>query len=320
MTLATRQVAHTTRAHRYLYVVDGTNLPIDPRGVLLISADPTAPNGVVMTPVAVLSVEDHLRYREAYRRVFDIVLGGILTYFEVSADALRARVEEANLAFAQRRFQPVTHPREAVRLVSDIRAAVLSLASAVYFHQDQTLQLASDLHCNDETVHTSVSKIFSNLFEANRGYRLLYNLRNLMTHHTMTAVKVSAGALAVADNRVEARFTLAIDRRVAAQSKKINKLVKAEFDQMQDDPDVLELLDELHSALYRADQHISEFLYPDIRESCGTIVEFDSLFSGAPGIRALVNDWNPHMPGQKPSWSSWAPQVFDYAYRQLGPS
>src|SRR4051812_8815576 len=53
---------------RYLYLVDGTNLPIEPRGVLLISPDPASPNGLRMAPVAVLSVEDHVRYREAYRR------------------------------------------------------------------------------------------------------------------------------------------------------------------------------------------------------------------------------------------------------------
>jgi hypothetical protein len=303
----------------YLYVVDGTNLPIDPRGVLLISPDSASPNSLKMTPVTVVSVDDHVRYREAYRRVFNIVLGGILTYFAVSAEALHAKVAEANQAFAERRFQPQTHPEEAVRLVSEIRSAVLSLASAVYFHQDQTYQLASDLHANDETVLASIEKVFKDVFDTNRGYRLLHSLRNVMTHYTMEAVTVSGRALQVADGRMEARFNLRIDRGVAARSKKINKVVKAEFERMQDDPDVLELLDELHSPLYRADQRISALLYPDMRQTCETIVEFDNLFKGAPGIRALVSDWNPGVRGQRPSWTAWAPQLFEFAHRQLAP-
>lgn len=310
-------IEHVRLSRSYRYVVDGINLPIDPRGVLLISPNSASPNSLRMTPITVLAVEDHARYREAYRRVFNIVVGGILTYFEVTADALRAKVAEANQAFAERQFRPQTHPEEAVRLISEIRAAVLSLASAVYFHQDQTYQIASDLHADDETILDSISKVFNDVFDTNRSYRFLYSLRNVMTHHSMEAVTVSARALRVANDRTESRFNLKIDRGVATRSKKINKVVKAEFEQMQDDPDVLELLDELHLPLYRADQRISALLYPDIRQTCETIVDFDNLFKGAPGIRALVSDWNPGLRGQRPTWSPWAPQVFDFAYRQL---
>jgi hypothetical protein len=120
--------------------------------------------------------------------------------------------------------------------VSELRAAVLSVASVVYFHQDQTYQLASDLHPGDKSVRAEIEKVFNGVFDANRSYRLLYALRNLETHHTMEAVAVDARALQVAPGRVEARFRLRMDRALAVRSGKINKIAKADIDQMRTTP------------------------------------------------------------------------------------
>ena len=299
--------------------MDSADIPITPRGVLLISQDPTMPDGVKMEQLTVLTTEEHARYHTAHRRVNNLLLGGILTYFQLSDYALRATIAEANLAHAENRFQPQTRPNEAMRLISELRTAVLSVVSAVYFHQDQTYQLASDLHPGDKSVRAEIEKVFNGLFDANRSYRLLYALRNLMTLQTMEAVSVHARVLQVAPERVEARFRFRMDRALAVRSTVINKIAKADLVQMQDDPDVIELLDEVRPALYQADQRISTLLYPDMRELCETIIEFDRLFQGKPGIRALVNDWQPDKRGQLPTWSSWAAQVFEFAARQLVP-
>lgn len=296
--------------------VDDTNLPIDPRGVLLVAPDQGNTYVVSMEQLTILSVEDYSRYRTAYRQVSDIVFGGVFSYFLVSAAELRTRTRTVEQAFADRQFAPQTRPEEAARWATALRAAVLSVTSALAYHQEQIYQLASELHEGPD-VRAAAEAVFNELFDTNRGYRLLYSLRNLMTHHTMEVVALSARAFLVPQGHVETRFNLRIDRRVASLAGKLNAAAKREFVEMLHDPDVLDLLDEVYSPLSRANQHLSEILYPDLRLTCQTIMDFESLFQGKPGTRALVNDWHPEVPRERPQWTPWAPQVFDFASRYL---
>lgn len=297
--------------------MSGTDLPIDPRGVLLIRPDPSGdPNSLSMEQLTVLTVEDHSRYAQAYRQILDIVVGGVFTYFLVSARDLRARIAAANQAFLGRRFAPQTQPEEALQWVTGLRAAVLSLAASLTYHQEQIYQLASELHGGDQAIIAAIKAVFSDLYDTNRGYRLLYSLRNLMTHETMEVVALDARALLV-QGRVECRFRLRVDRGVATRSDKVKAAVKNELQEMLHDPDIIELLGEVGSPLSDANRLLYEILYPDLRLTCQTIMEFESLFQGRAGTRALVTDWNPETPGERPSWTAWAPQVLDFAARNL---
>jgi hypothetical protein len=269
-----------------------------------------------MEQLRILSVDDYSRYRQAYRVINDIAVGGVFTYFLVTASDLRARIVAANQGFLDRRFAPQTRPVDAQHWASSLRAAVLSLTSALTYHQEQIYQLASELHLGNEQVHAAIKDVFGNLYDTNRGYRLLYRLRNLMTHHTMEVVALTARALLVKDH-VESRFRLRIDRGVALQSKKLKAEVTEEFEEMPDDPDIVDLLDEVGSPLYGANRQLYEILYPDLRLYCEAVMEFESLFQGRIGTRALVRDWDPDTPGERPSYTAFAPEVFDFSARYL---
>lgn len=301
----------------YCCLVADTDLPIEPRGVLLITPNSASATGLQMDQIAVLSPEEHRHYQDAYQRAASIVFGGVLSYFQVSAQGLRAKVLDAEAAFAQPQFQPQTHPQEALQLISEIRSAVLSLASAVFFHQEQTYQRASDLHASDESTRAAVKTVFGQVFESSRGYRLLYSLRNVMTHHSMEVVKVFVQPFREADGQMRTRVDVTMNRAMATKAKKLNQVVRAELVRMREDPDVLMLLDDVFQPLHRVDQQLSALLYPELGKTCESIMELDSLFKGAVGVRALVNDWSPTAPSERPSWSPWAPQIFDFARRQL---
>lgn len=269
-----------------------------------------------MEQLTILSVEDYSRYRQAYRVINNIAVGGVFTYFLLSASDLRARIAAANRGFLDRRFAPQTGPVGAQRWAGSLRAAVLSLASALTYHQEQIYQLASELHSDCQQVHAAIKGVFGNLYETNRGYRLLYTLRNLMTHHTMEVVALTARVLLVKD-RVESRFRLRIDRGVALQSNRLKAAVTREFQEMLHDPDIVDLLDEVGPALSSANRQLYEILYPDLGLHCGAVMEFESLFQGRIGTRALVRNWDPDVPEEQPSYTAWAPEIFDFAARYL---
>lgn len=297
-------------------MANSVDLPIDPRGVLILEPVSGDPNGVSMEQLTILSIDDYSKYSQAYRVINDIAVGGVFTYFLVTASDLRAGIAAANQGFLDRRFAPQTRAVAAQQWAGSLRAAVLSLVSALTYHQEQVYQLASELHRGNEQVRAAIKSVFSDLYDANRGYRLLYRLRNLMAHHTMEVVALTARALWVKDH-VESRFSLRIDRRVAVQSTKLNTEVRKELEEMLHDPDIIDLLEEVWLPLSGANRQLYGILYPDLRRYCEAVLEFESLFRGRVGTRALVRNWDPDTPGERPSYTAWAPEIFVFAARYL---
>lgn len=284
--------------------------------MLLITDDPTVRIGIKMEKIATLSIDEHTRYAEAYECVHHVAVGGIFNYFLTSVRALRDRLADANLAFADPEFKPQTNAYAVSQCFTDIRSAVLSVVSALSYHQEQCHQLASELHASDERVRAAVKQEFNVLYDAHREYRLLYALRNLLIHESMSVVTVSARPLLVR-GRVDTRFDLGIDRSIANSSKKISPTARAEFAAITTNPDVLDLIRRLVKPLCELDQRVTELIRPDLHRSCRDVLNFDAMFEGKIGTRALVSNWEPGSPGQKPTCAPWLPQVFDYSARLL---
>jgi hypothetical protein len=163
-------------------VTPSSDLPIDARGALLITTDPTDPTGQTTTfeQIRILSVDDYARYKQAYRAIFELLFGSIYTYFTSSKSLLRSTVLAANHAFDVGMIRPNSAPDTYTSWLTSLRAAALSLCSSVAYHQEQLLQRTSAVHGKSGAAYAQVKGTFNDLYDEHASYRFLCRLRNVM--------------------------------------------------------------------------------------------------------------------------------------------
>lgn len=81
------------------------DLPIEPRGALLITTDP-AGQVANFDQLCILSVDDYQRYKQAYKQISGLLFGSVYNYFTSSKSLLRSTVRAANEAFDAGLIQP----------------------------------------------------------------------------------------------------------------------------------------------------------------------------------------------------------------------
>ncbi len=291
------------------------DLPIEPRGALLITTDP-AGQVANFDQLCILSVDDYQRYKQAYKQISGLLFGSVYNYFTSSKSLLRSTVRAANEAFDAGLIQPNSAPDTFTTWLTSLRSTALSLCSSVVYHQEQMLQRTSSTHGKSSGEYAEVKKIFSNLYDGYAGYRFLCRLRNVMVHDSIEAVAVSAKRTLIGGSRVQTRFHATIDRAFVSQSE-MTKVVKAEIVGRRENPDILVLADEITAPLADANTKIEKFLYVNMSTTYRAVAEFDDLFEGKPGLRAICNSPDdgpgPYVPGYTP----WSQQVIELARKRL---
>lgn len=292
------------------------DLPIEPRGALLITAD--APGQVAnFEQICILSVNDYTRYKRAYKQISGLLFGSVYTYFASTKSLLRSAVMAANQAADAGIIRPNSAPDTFMTWLTSLRATALSLCSSVVYHQDQMLRRIEKAYGPDSTVYSQVEHNFHGLYDGYAGYRFLSRLRNVMVHESMEAVTAAVNRILV-DGHIQSRFRVTIDRSFIAQSE-MKKAVKAEIMGLNENPDLLELADEITEPLATVNRSIETLLLDSISSAYQAVAEFDDLFGGRPGLRAIANSPNdgpgPHVPAYMP----WSQQVIDLAHEHLQP-
>lgn len=292
-------------------------LPIDPRGALLITTDPTDVTGQTLTfeQIRVLSADEYARYKQAHRAIFELLFGSIYTYFTSCRSLLRSTALAANQAFDVGMIQPNSAPDTLTTWVTSLRAAALSLCSSVAYHQEQLLQRTSAAHGKSGAAYGQVKKIFNDLYDQHASYRFLCRLRNVMVHGSMEAVAVSARRTLVG-GQIATAFDVTIDRAFIAQSE-MTEQVKNEIVGLNENPNVLTLAEDVAGPLAIANNQIEAVLYADTSSAYQAVVDFDDLFSGKPGLRAIANDLNDGPGRHIPRYTPWSQQVIDFARQQF---
>lgn len=291
-------------------------LPIEPRGALLITTD-AAGQAANFERICILSIEDYTRYKQAYKRISGLLFGSVYTYFASSTSLLRSAVMAANQAADIGIILPNSAPDTFTTWLTSLRATALSLCSSVVYHQDQMLRRIEKAYGPGSATYSQVDEQFHGLYDSYSGYRFLCRLRNVMVHESMEAVTAAVKQISVGGH-IQSRFRVTIDRSFIAQSE-MKKAVKTEIVGRSENPDLLDLADEIAAPLGTVNTAIETLLWDSMSSAYQAIAEFDDLFGGRPGLRAIANSPDdgpgPHIPGYMP----WSQQVIDLARQRLQP-
>lgn len=280
---------------------------------MLITGDPTGNVARVFRSVKDLGKEEYDRYSGAYKTLEDILVTNMFAYFLTSAKAFIANWDTECKAFAKSPLPLNGDPDPVITLGFRLRGAVLSVCSALCYHQERTLEEAVHKFTNDSEEYRAVKAIFSELYDNYFGYRYLARLRNVLIHDTMMAISLEVEAHANRGNPI-AVIELNMHRKTLIKSDKINAALTAELESKPGDPSIIQMLMEVIRPMRKAHRKLLTILNPDLSSVCQTIVEFDRIFGGQDGVRCLVHKQSPEArPPFKTGFISLAGQIVLFA-------
>ncbi|MEE6180022.1 hypothetical protein [Mycobacterium sp. 050134] len=292
------------------------DLPIEPRGALLITAD-TPGHAASFERICILSTDDYTRYKGAYKQISGLLFGSVFTYFASSKSLLRSTIMAANQAADAGMIRPNSAPGTFTTWLTSLRASALSLCSSVVYHQDQMLRRIEKAYGPESAVYSHVEDNFHGVYDGYAGYRFLCRLRNVMVHESMEAVTAAVNQILVGGH-IQSRFRVTIDRSFIAQSEMKNP-VKAEIMGLGENPDLLDLADGITEPLATVNTTIETLLLDSMSSAYQAVAEFDDLFGGRPGLRAIANSPDDGPGPHVPSYMPWSQQVIDLARERLQP-
>jgi hypothetical protein len=173
------------------------NEPVEARAALLIASapDPVSQGAMMIFDVVKeLSEADYERYADAYKTLDGILVTNLFTYYVEATKSLANVWQEANKEFATAPLPITGEPDMIVSRGTRLRGAVLSVVSALCYHQERTYEEICAKFGKDGLEHQAAKAIFGALYDDYFGYRYLYKLRNVMIHDTMLAIAITAEA------------------------------------------------------------------------------------------------------------------------------
>jgi len=195
-----------------------------------------------------------------------------------------------------------------------LRSVALTLCLSLCYHQDQTYQEICDKHGTNSDAHKGAKKVFGEIYDNYAGYRFMYALRNVMVHDAMDAIALEATAMQDQTGKNIAAWDLQLDRKFLSQSDSANARMKAEFASLTENPSLPELFAHIAEPMVDANVKLLTILHPDLTDVCRNAVEFDELFGGRPGTRALAHSQSPELKaGMRIGFSSWPNELIEFA-------
>lgn len=197
---------------------------------------------------------------------------------------------------------------------TELRSVALTLCLSLCYHQQQTYQEICDKHGTDSEPHKAAKVIFGELHDTYPAYRYMYALRNVMIHDAMDAIALEAISAFDQKRQPIGMWDLKLDRSFLSQSKKLNATKRAEFAALTENPSLPELFTQIAQPMADANVKLLSILHPDLTELCANAVEFDDLFGGRPGSRALAHRRSPELrAGMKVGYSAWPGELIRFA-------
>lgn len=290
------------------------NEPVEAPGALLLSGDPSGRVEGRIERICDLSPGDYQRYKDTYKTLYEIFFANTFAYFRGSAKAFHSIWTAANQAFAEGKIQPNTNPDGMVVWLTQLRSVALTLCLSLCYHQEQTYQEICEKHGADSDAHNAAKTVFGDLHDTYPGYRYMYALRNVMIHDAMDAIALSGTAALDENDSPIAVWDLKLDRKFLSQSKRLNAAKRAEFASLTENPSFLDLIGEIAKPMVDANTKLLTIQHPDLTEVCAIATEFDNLFGGRFGIRALAHNQSPELrAGMKIGLTAWPNELIQFA-------
>ncbi|OBB15187.1 hypothetical protein A5761_13785 [Mycolicibacterium setense] len=273
---------------------DDENPIIDQPAALLIAHDPTGETAVRFVWVADLSQADYERYNTALKALEDIASSSMFAYLRQSGFAMMREVGEAYKAIYDNQISLV-QMGDVQEWCLRLRGGVLGFCSALVQHQEQAYIEVKRKFGDGSPEHEDMKTVFNSLFDNNFGYRHLYKLRNAMVHYSLFACGVGAESHRREDQNIH-WFELKYDRRIMLeQASFLNARLRRELEELDEDPDIMEMLSEAVKDLALANRRVVEIMHPDIGALCRTVVQFDNLFGNQDGVRTISSQRSQHL-------------------------
>lgn len=257
-------------------------------GAIVFEDDPNSDTAPLANWVCDLSRADYDRYIDALDTLSDIHLTNIFGAYRQSCLELMRVIGEAYKALYENKISTL-RPDDFVDWTVKIRSAILGVCSMIHHHQEQSYDEVIRKFGEDSPEHEAMKVAFGEIYDNCFGYRYLYKLRNCMVHYTMRAVDIGT------DSRTHEGqdlrwFEINMKRSVMLKSKKLlNAKLRAELESLDEDPVIIEMQTEAFKALLKTNRRIIEIQYPEIGDICATVREFDALFEGKSGVRAIAS-------------------------------
>lgn len=287
---------------------DDDNPIIDQPAALLIAEDPTGETAVRFVWVADLSQADYERYNSALMALEDIAASSMFAYLRQSGFAMMREVGEAYRAIYDNQISLI-QMGDIQEWCLRLRGGVLGFCSALVQHQEQALIEVKRKFPNPPPINdgrkkedqpisaelAAMRKVFNTLFDNNFGYRHLYKLRHAMIHYSLFACGVGAESHQREDQNIH-WFEITYNRRIMLEQKSfLNARLRRELEELDEDPDIMEMLSEAIKGLELANRRVVEIMHPDIGSLCRTAVEFDNLFGNQDGVRTISSQRSQHI-------------------------
>lgn len=292
------------------------NAAIRSYGALLLRGDPTGRVDGVMERICSLTEQDYARFAEAYKVMFNMIEANMFTYVRQSSLDLLRTVTEASEAFRDGKI-PEYGDGDFVEWATRLRTGILGVCSSIHHHQDQSMIAVKRQFGENSAERVSMKNLFNDIYDDCFAYRILFRLRHMMVHSTMLAPAMKAEAGFHNGEKV-AFVDMRLDRTVFYESDKISAAIKAELRELDEDPSIYELIGDVMPPLKVTNRELLALLHPDIDNVCDTVRQFDALFDGKPGRRALVQQQSPELrPPFSTGFQAWPPSIFEFAYSRL---
>lgn len=293
------------------------NSAVQSYGALLFRSDPSRESAAIMERVCTLSEADYDKYNAAYNVMWDVLMANMFAYVRQSALDLMRTALEASEAMRDGKISP-TRPDDVIEWGVRLRSAVLSLCSSIHHHQDQSYISVKRKFGEDSPEHQAMKVAFAEIYDDCFGYRYLYKLRNVMVHYTMLAVKMKGTAQEYQGEPVGV-VELHMDRSALLENKRfVNSQLRTELNELEDDPSIYDMAKQALPNLQDTNRKILAILYPEIDQVCEIVREFDAIFEGRPGMRAIIHQQSPELrPPFNTGFTAWAAPVFEFAYSRI---
>ncbi|MBU8841276.1 hypothetical protein [Mycolicibacterium goodii] len=223
----------------------------------------------------------------------------------------------ANEASAAGLIQFNSAPDSFATWLTSLRASALSLCSSVVYHQGQVLRRIEKAYGAESPAYSEIKHKFHGLYDGYAGYRFLYDLRNVMVHESMEAVTAAVKQLLVG-GQVQSNWIVTIDRSFVAQSD-MKKPAKTEIMALTENPSLLDLADEIAQPLAAVNEASEAKLLDSMSSAYQAVAEFDDMFGGKPGLRAIATSPDDRPGPHIPAYTPWSQQVIDLARSRLSP-
>lgn len=287
-------------------------------GSALLFGDPKIPgNSGTFEVVSELSETEYSAYEHALMRLNKLLIDSHSAYFTIAVTDFSESV-----SFAGQRLAHGSVPGTGLDNIHFLKHrfsnSLLSVCSLLSFEQDKTLNQVQKNFGRESDEFVKARNSYRKLFDMNFGYRFLVKLRNIMHHDTMDVLDIAVHAVANGDAR-EGVADVRLVRTPLIESSHCNQTLKAELNELPENPMAMELMLQAMIGLRLVSRHLRKLIEPNLEEYCQAMRSFEQLFAGKRGQRMLgegtlkVIDGRPELP----SYSTVDPEILAFAHGRM---